>query len=138
MKLVGQNLDRVFMKSLSTIVVLMMLSTTTHAQTLDNTKIDILPDGIYATYITYVQGVPTNNMSLKKEYINRRAKKDKWMNGCFFHYKVNDQRIKAPFMIKKDEEVFIHTAFVRSKSRKWKKSRIDLSLIHISEPTRPY
>lgn len=96
------------------------------AQPLDNEKIESLPDGIYSTYLTYSTGVPTNNMRLKKKYINRKAKRSKWLGMCFFHYEVNDQRLAAPFMIKEDEDVYIHAAYVRSNQDDRENVKMDL------------
>jgi len=75
------------MRLLTVIIFFITTSVTLKAQILDHTKLDTLPEGIYSTYTTYRSGVPTNNMALTKEYINRRAKRTKWMDACFLHYK---------------------------------------------------
>jgi len=111
---------------LTAIVLLIAISTNIQAQKLDFNLLDNLPEGIYSTYMTYQAAVPTHNMALDKKYINKRAKKEKWMGACFFTYKVNDQRIAAPFLIKKEEEVYLSTAFVRSKQDDRDNVKLDL------------
>ena len=114
------------MKYLLSILILVVSLSPGQSQVLDMDRLDTLPEGIYSTYMNYRNGVPTQNMALEKKFINRRAKRDKWLNICFFHFKVNDQQIAAPFMIKKEGDIYLSTAYVRSNQDEDGKVKLDL------------
>ena len=67
------------------------------------------PDGIYSSPRSFQNAVPTSSMTLIRKAINRKMKKKKIFDRCYFEYAVNEQKITNAFVIVFQGEVYFNS-----------------------------